>query len=214
MKHDTDEIKRQYDQIVFELKRDLRTSAILRDIAASLSEKYVYLLKSCSSEEVFNKISKHHSFFDYDIIQHIIQNFGSKSFKKNFQTYKNKFQEFAKRRICKCPSDAFGEFDDKELVFGIETTKSVKTFTLEELKTLKSEMVKILGYIFCRFLKLNVKEDSMEFIFRAMEDISPVLTENQKIALRRLGITSIIYGNSAKTNILFQATSNEESLSG
>ena len=197
LRDETDEMKRKFSNLVFDLLQDLKKSTTLNDVVTLLvlncHHKFQKLLKDCTNlDEVFKAISKFISFFDYGPIKLLSSKFASNTLKKKLKKYKKKFQDYAKRRLCECPSDAFEKSESNEKVFVIKTESDITTITLEEVQKLEYEMNKILGHTFLHLL--NVKEGCLELVFRILEDIEFTISEDQKQALKRLGVISISYG--------------------
>ena len=199
LRDETDEMKRKFSNLVFDLLQDLKKSTTLNDVVTLLvlncHHKFQKLLKDCTNlADVFKQISKFISFFDYGPIKLLSSKFASNTFKKKLKKYKRKFQDYAKRRLCECPSDAFEKFEGNEKVFVIKNESDITTITLEEVQKLEYEMNKILGHTLLHLL--NVKEGCLELVFRILllEDIEFTISEDKKQALKILGVISISYG--------------------
>ena len=61
--------------------------------------------------KVFLVLKDYFSFFNYHIIEHIIEALGTEEDKTNIQRYKAKFNQYVKRRIFECPPE-FGPVSD------------------------------------------------------------------------------------------------------
>lgn len=198
LKDETNEMKRRFNGLVFDLQKDLEKTASLNDVVTLLNlhcdQKFEKLLEDSSElADVFRKMSKYISFFDYGPIKLLTSKLSSASFKKKLKKYKKKFQDYSKRRICECPSDAFEDFEGSEKGYVLKTEKDITTLTVEEVEKLQYEMNKILGHTFLHLL--NVKKGCVEFIFRTFEENKFTVNDNQKQALNALGVISIGYGD-------------------
>lgn len=201
LKDETEKIERRFACLVHDLKMDMEKTSKLKDVLIVLSNfgskdrNFESLLKDCPNlAEVFIRISKFISFFDYGLIKLLAHKFGSSSSKKKLKKYKQKFQEYAKHRVCQCPSSAFSDASQtSETVYAIKTEKDINTLTLEELGKLQYEMNKILGHKLLRLL--HIKEGCVELIFRTLEDDEFSVSEEQKQDLRKLGVLNINYGD-------------------
>ena len=60
---------------------------------------------------IFMVLNNYFSFFNYHILEHIIEELGIEEDKSRLQTYKEHFNQYAKRRIFECPSE-FGPVSD------------------------------------------------------------------------------------------------------
>ena len=55
--------------------------------------------------KVFMVLNNHFSFFNYHILENIIEEFGAEKDKERLKTYKEHFNNYAKRRIFECSSE-------------------------------------------------------------------------------------------------------------
>ncbi len=196
LKDQTEVIDRSFCTLVLNLKKDIEKSCTLEDVITLLILKYDLekLLSDCKNlTEVFRKIKKYFSFFDFGLIKLLAHNFGSSTFKKKLKKYKKKFQNYSKRRVCECPGDAFGSAEDSEKVYNIKTEEDFKTLTVEQLEKLEYEMNKILGHKLLRLLSIN--EGCVELTFRVSLEDELTVTEEQQQALRKLNILCISFGD-------------------
>lgn len=197
LNEETKRIKKSFASLVFNLQKRIEETSKMDDIVNVLTfydNAYEKLLHGCTGiAEVFRKISSVFSFFDYDLIKLLYRKFGSLSNKKDLKKYKQKFQDFSKRRICECPSDAFGDVPKSEKVYVIKTDKSIEDLTVVKLRQLQYEMNKVMGQRLLRLL--HVEKGCVSLIFRSFEDCKVNLSKSQLQALRKLGILSIGYGD-------------------
>ena len=200
LNEETIRIKKSFVSFVFDLKRNIEETSKMEDVITLLqfydSNNFKELLSECKNlTEVFEKISHFVSFFDYDLIKLLTRKLGSNAIKKKLYKYKKKFQDFSKRRLCECPSNAFGDgADDKsEKVYVIKTDKSLESLTVNEVQTLERSMNRILGYEFLRLLR--VEDGCVQLTFRTLRkgDMLPVPSQD-RVALRKLGVLSIRFG--------------------
>ena len=63
--------------------------------------------------KVFLVLKDYFSFFNYHIIEHIIEKLGTEEDKAELQRYKENFSQYAKRRIFECPPE-FGPVSDAD----------------------------------------------------------------------------------------------------
>ena len=194
----TEEIQRQFSTLALSLQKDIeKTSNSVADVITLLiynKNDFEKLLNDCQSfSDVFRKIHKYVSFFDFGLIKLLAHNFGSTAFKKKLKKYKQKFQKYAERRVCECPNDAFGKVGGAEKVYKLKIGEDFETLTMKELEKLEHEMNKILGHTFLRLL--NIKEGCVELVFRGLEESNFTITEEQRESLSKLGVLTISYGD-------------------
>lgn len=197
---ETYNIKHKFAQLMTKLRKELKDADV---------EEVVYYLVNLDSQMFRNQlynctkiskvsmvVSKYVSFFDYDLVEKITDEFGSESLKTQLQNYNKCLEEFAKRRVEQCPSDAFGESEsdikDSDQVCLIITDKIMSDLTLMEVKRLRYKFNKILGKN--KLIKvLQIQGGSVKIAFRIVGDLLDI-TEKQKVALRREDIISIECG--------------------
>ena len=198
LKEETENLQQSFGTLVLKLKKDIEKICKCDDVITllSFSSKYPNFEKlledCCDLADVFKRISKYCSFFDYGVIKHLGKNFGSPAFKKEMKVYKCKFRDYAKRRVCQCPLNAFGEVESSEKVYSIKIEEDIReTFTLQDLQKLEYEMNKILGHKLLRLL--SIEEGCMELTFRVFPVDDFTITAEQRESLRQLKVLNISY---------------------
>ncbi len=169
----------------------------MKDIACLLKshEKlFEKPLRECTTvSDVFDNAASIWSFYNYHIVTHLINELGGKSDKENLERYKEKFQNYSKRRMCECPKDAFGVQKESEKCFALKTEEDINSFTFAQFEKLRFEMNKILGRKFLPLLR--IEEGCVRLIFRSLSDDVMDLSPDQQMRLRRLGVLQISYGD-------------------
>lgn len=194
----TTKIKRAFSVLVLDLQKSIEETSKLEHVMTLLKfydKNFEEVSHDCRSiADVFHKISKYASFFDFDLIKHLTQKLGSVAMKKKMFKYKKKFQEFSKCRVCECPSDTFGEVDKSEKVYVLKIDKSLSTLTVEELEKLKYNMNSILG---CNVLLrlLDIKDGCIELTFRTLKSDDLKIPVKAQQALRKLGVLSLSFSD-------------------
>lgn len=181
---------------MFDLQKDLEKSMKVQDLYSFLvhnNEEFEILLTDCTISQIFLKLRKFTSFFDYSIPELLIDKFGSNVVKRKLDEYKESFTDFSKRRVNECPGNAFGDYDESEKVWVIKTDKIINKMTVEELKCLNIQINKVLGCPIMRLL--HVVKGCVELIFRVLKDEILILSEQQRQALQKLGVESINCGD-------------------
>ena len=180
---------------MYDLRREIEKTKKMEDVVDLLVDfDRNDLMSECSNlREVFHNISRSVSFFDYDIVKLLTNNLGSKRLKKRLHRYKEKFQEFSKRRICELPCDAFGDAVGSEKRYVIKIDKSLDTLTVEQLATLHYKMNAILGH---ELLQLRRFEDGcVQLTFRTLKKGSLKITPEAQQRLRKLGVLNVHFGD-------------------
>ena len=157
------------------------------------------VFKECDSiDKLFNEGGKHWSFFDYALIKLLIDCLLEENHELNLRlkSYITDFKKYARRRVCECPSNVFGdeEENEKTLVFKIEEC-NFETMTLNELEKLCSNLNSAIGSYHLRLLKTD--PGCVQLTFRALpsaDEMIQKLTREEQQDLRKMGVISITYG--------------------
>lgn len=194
---ETKKIKFNFASFMFDLRKDLEKSLETEDVVEFLvyyNKNLEPLLSNCNSlSDVLKKVRKFVSFFDFDLLEHLCDKFGSDDIKRKLQVYKDYFEAFSKRRVIECPSDAFGECGESEEVLILVADKTIEDLTVDELKKFKYRVNKILGDKLVRVL--SVQGGCIIISFETFKMDEFVFTQEQKEALKDEGVTKISRGN-------------------
>ena len=199
---DTADIKNKFIALEIRLRRALKSETRAEEIIRIISkkdDKFHEVFKNCDTiDELLDEAEQHWSFFDYDLIQLFIDCIfeDEHQLMVRLKAYITKFKEYAKRRICECPSNVFEdeEKNGKVVVFKIEECNFEK-MTVDELKKLCFHLNSAIGSYNLRLLKTD--PGCVQLTFRVLssanEMIQKLIREKQK-ALRSMGVLSITYG--------------------
>ena len=223
---DTTKIKHGFITLEFRLQEALKELGITAEkviqIFSREDPRFHEVFKECDSiDKVFNEGRKYWSFFDYALIELLIGClFGEKhDINLRLKAYITDFQKYARRRVCECPSNVFGDKEEngKTLVFKIEEC-NFETMTLKELEELCFNLNSAIGSYHLRLLKTD--PGCIQLTFRALpnaDEMIQKLTKEEQQALRNMGVLSIIYGEqtlnlvSLSEKIAEEAAKNSES---
>ena len=194
LQHESERIKDHFYAFLYNLSHDIKTSKTVKfeDIITFLKIRCDASFEGSSLSEVFVKLSKYVSFFDFGIIKLLTCQFGSNTLKKKLKKYKGRLREFCERRVCECPSNVFGDAEKGEKVYVIKIDESMYTLTVKQLEKLCFEINKILGHRFLRLLRVD--EGCVRLTFRTFENDVFSVSQDQVQELRKLGILSIQFG--------------------
>ena len=153
----------------------------------------VFFHECTDFSSIFRKLRDFVSFFDYDLLEQLINEFGSDAIKTELDKYKGDFQVFSKRRVIECPSNAFADHDSgsPEKVLVVVADKNIEDLTLDELKKITCRINEIMGNKLVKVLR--VKGGSICITFQIFEDRNFVISEKQRQALQREGVINITY---------------------
>ena len=151
-----------------------------------------------SIEDVLWVIKDYFSFFNYHVIEHIVDGLGTDQDKFELRNYKREFYQYAKRRIYECPP-VYGPMSDADHADLILKTDSVYSeFSVEQLENFEYR----LSRIFCvsqSVLRLcQAEEGCVKLIFQVplfvQQEIFP-LTSKQESALAAKNVISLTCGD-------------------
>ena len=197
---ETDKLKFNFGSLMFDLQTDLEEKLSLEQVVNILvyyEKNFTGVFDDCNTfSKVFRKVRGFVSFFDYDLLEYLIKKYGSDAMKKELESYNSYFQEFSKRRVNECPSNAFGESDEcesSEQVLVLVADKIIEELTVDELKKFKRRINRVMGNKLVKVI--CVKGGSICITFRIFEERNFIITEKQRQDLQREGVISITYGD-------------------
>ena len=199
---DTANIKNKFIALEIRLCRALRSETTAEEIIRIISkkdDKFREVFKNCDTiDELLDEAEQHWSFFDYDLIQLFIDCIFEEEHQLmvRLKAYITQFKEYAKRRICECPSNVFEDKkkNGKVVVFKIEEC-NFETMTVDELKNLCFHLNSAIGSYNLRLLKTD--PGCVQLTFRALpsaDEMIQKLTREEQQALKNMGVLSITYG--------------------
>ena len=196
LRAETNTIKLEFASLMFDLQKDLEKTLPLEDLVSFLAlydVNYKSVLNNCGSySEVFFTLRKEAvNFFDYNLLELLINKFGSDTLKVELERYRGYFEEYSQRLVVECPSDAFGECESSKKNLVLVAGKDFETLTLDDLKRFELSVNKILGNKLV--MVLRVEGGSICITFRMFEDKNFNITKEQRQALQEEDVTSIIY---------------------
>ena len=181
------------------MRSEITAKEIIRIITRK-NHRYREIFEDCDTiDKLLDEAEKHWSFFDYDLIKLLILCLfedEQHQVKVLLKDYVANFKEYAKRRICECPSDVFEDENNngKVVVFKIEECK-FETMTVNELKKLCSRLNSAIESYKLRLLKID--RGCVQLTFRVLpnaDEMIQSLTREEQQALRNMGVLSITYG--------------------
>ena len=148
--------------------------------------------------KVFLVLKDYFSFFNYDIIEHIITVLSAEEDKANLQSYKRTFDRYAKRRIYEC-GPHFGPVSDTDHadVF-VKVDSRYDNYTVEEIKGFSNKLSDTLHVSSQGVLRLcRVEKGCFQLTFQVpsfvQQEIFP-LSREQERALKAEGVIKLTCG--------------------
>ena len=201
LSEDTANIKNKFIALKTRLRRALRSETVkeIVRIISRKNDKFREIFEDCDTiDKLLDEAQQHWSFFDYDLIQLLIDSVFEEEHHLivRLKAYITDFKEYARRRICECPSSVFEDEkkNGKVIVFKIEEC-NFETMTVGELKKLCFRLNSAIGSYKLRLLKTD--PGCVQLTFRALpsaDEMIQKLTREEQQALRNMGVLSITYG--------------------
>ena len=152
-----------------------------------------------SIEDVLYIIREYISFFNYHVIEHIVNELGTDQDRVELQIYKEEFDEYSKRRVYECPPEYGSKSSADHVDLVVKVDSVYEEFTVKELQKFQYR----LSQIFCvapqSVLRLcRVEEGCLQLIFQVpsfvQEEIFPLSSE-QESALTAEGVIRLTCGD-------------------
>ena len=173
---------------------------VYKDSQKPALQSFIKELRSAGSiEDVLFIIRDYMSFFNYHVIEHIVDGLGTDQDRVELQNYERDFDEYSKRRVYECPPDYGSKSDTEHVDLVVKVDSVFEEFTVKELKKFQYR----LGRIFCvtpqSVLRLcRVEEGCLQLIFQVpsfvQQEIFPLSTE-QESALAAEGVIRLTCGD-------------------
>ena len=148
--------------------------------------------------DVWCIIHRYHSFFNFYLVEHIVEYLGTDEDKQNMSSYKQSFTEYAKRRVYECPAE-FGYENQNDCTITVKLDKSYDCCTLNQLELLKKNLCEILGFSSNGALRLcRVEQGCYELTLQApahAQEIVFPLSPDQEEALKDLKVMWLLCGD-------------------
>ena len=160
-------------------------------------EQKVPLFGAKDLAKIWEIISHYHSFFNYYLIEHISNVFGTDEDKQKMLSYKKRFAEYAERRVYECPAE-FGSQNETDCHIIVKLDKTYDGCTLDQLDIFKEKLCDILQLSHYGVLRLcKVERGCYELTFQAPSFVQTAvfpLSAHQEAALKDLGVLWICCG--------------------
>ena len=173
---------------------------VTKDSQKPILQTFSQQLQNAESiEDVLLAIKDHFSFFNYHVIEHIVDKLGTDQDKVELQNYTKDFDEYSKRRIYECPTvyGPMSSADHVDLVLKLDSV--YKKFTVKELKKFEYRLSRIFCVSPQSALRLcRAEEGCLQLIFHVpsfvQEEIFPLSSEQER-ALTEEGVIRLTCGD-------------------
>ena len=154
-------------------------------------------------EEAMGIVGDYCSFFNFRIMEMIIDKLGTQEDKANLTKYKQKFSDYARRHVYECPSE-LGAMSDGNAELFMTLDETYDNYTISSLQLFVRKLAEILKLSSDAALKLcKIELGSLKLTFQipdfVKEEVFP-LSVDQKRALSGLGVVHLSCGDYHLTN--------------
>ena len=135
--------------------------------------------------KIFLVLKDYFSFFNYHIIEHIIEELGTEEDKAELQKYKEHFNQYANRRIFECPPD-FGPVSDTDHAdIFVKVDSQYENYTVAEVVRFHQKLSEILHVSSQGILRLcRIEKGCFQLMFQVpsflQHKIFPLSREQEK----------------------------------
>ena len=173
---------------------------VYKDAQKPALQSFVKELRSAGNiEDVLFIIRDYFSFFNYHLIEHIVDGLGTDQDRAELQNYKKEFDEYSKRRIYECPPVYGPKSGANHADLVVKLDSVYEQFTVMELKKFEYRLSRIFCVSPQSVLRLcRVEEGCVQLIFQVpsfvQQEIFPLSSE-QESALAAEGVIRLTCGD-------------------
>lgn len=199
---DTSKMRSCFATLVFNLQKCVERANVppeyVIDVIATSDANFRPHLQSCDTiSQLFYKACDFWSFFDHAMIRLLAETFGDREVMRRLDRYTELYNDYARRLVAECPIDAFGiETRPKDTVVIFKIERSIRRLRVYQMKNISNSINEIFSNI--NFHLTRVVRGCVQLTFKVLPDSVKGglnLTEEQKQALRDLGVLSLQYGD-------------------
>ena len=188
------------DKLVAHLLSLRAFDPVYKDSQKPVLQTFFQELRSAGSiEDVLFIIRDYFSFFNYRVIEHIVDGLGTDQDRAALQNYKKEFDEYSKRRVYECPPQYGSKIDADHRSLVVKVDSVYEDFTVKELKKFQYRLSRVLHVTPQSVLRLcRVEEGCLQLIFQVpsfvQQEIFPLSSE-QESALAAEGVIRLTCGD-------------------
>ena len=175
----------------------LSLPAYTEDIGKKLLEKKdkEAIQQAESVSKMFMVLQSHTSFFNYEIMEHLVKHHGSPDDHKRLEEYLAAFNTFCQRSVFEVPPNVYSSKSRTDCkVFAVKCTERVAT-TLEGVRGVRGKIADVLGLRASSLQLCSILKGCMELRFlistAVADHILPVSPAKQ-IALKEIGVRVLV----------------------
>lgn len=156
------------------------------------------LKKTDNIDDAMSVISSYCSFFNYRIVEKIIDNLGTEQDKTNLKKYKEEFRIYAERLVLECPSELgeMSEIGHANMFVTLDVTYDC--YTVSHLYSFVSNLQEVLKIPAVSLRLCRIGPGSLKLTFQLLHSVQQAvfpLSREQEVALSTLSIVELSCGN-------------------
>ena len=164
------------------------------DQNSTLRSQLPGLSKAANVDEIMSVVKDYCSFFNYQMLEHIITEFGTVKDKENLEKFKEEFNNYAKHCIIECPSEV-GKLNKGYATMMVILDDTFENCTWSHLSIFIRNLRKVLNIpsdVEIRLCRINPGSIILTFQLPhfVQQDVFP-LSGEQEIELAALGVTRL-----------------------
>ena len=162
------------------------------------------LRKMDTIDDVMGLVCEYSSFFNYQMLENIINNLGGEQDKRNLAEYLEDFAEYAKRTVFEGPCEVGIMSEESRANIILKVDKSYVSYTVSSLNDFTLELKRILAKSSDMMIPLcRIEPGCLKLTFQMplflQQHIFP-LSDDQEVALAKLGVKQLSCGDYMFTN--------------
>ena len=181
-----------FDPVLNKAKISLTHTPVFREC-----QKELQATKSINA--VFFTVKDYFSFFNYKIIEHIIEVFGTSDDQEELQKYKETLERYCKRRVFECPPHIYGSRSESgRACLVLKKDDVLSNFSMNELRVFQYKLCQILQVTEHTLQLLSVEEGCLQLTFQIPSFVQQLvfpLPEDQLKSLKAEGVLVLMCGD-------------------
>ena len=149
-------------------------------------------------DNAMSVISSYCSFFNYHILEEIIENLGTSQDKTNLEKYKELFSVYAQRHVFECPTEVGEISEDGHANMFVTLDVMYESYTVSHLYAFVSNLQRVLKIPAMSLRLCRIGPGSLKLIFQLLLSLQQVifpLSSDQEADLASLGVVELSCGN-------------------
>ena len=166
------------------------------------------LCSANSIDKVFELITPYFSFFNYNLIQHVVKEFGEDDDVENFKSYLEKFDKFCKRQATEVKSILDGPEYSTTTCFKVKIEDDFKqTYTVKTVRSFRAKLCTILDVTEPCLRLVSIENGCILLTFILPTLVVPFifpLSKEQEVQMDSEGVLAYLVGNDASQTVIIR----------